>query len=161
MEDVRISRMQLSDLDEVMEIEKVCYPTPWSRRAFVGELTENVYAHYIVAQAGDELIGYAGMWVILEEAHVTNVSVHPKHRRMGLGKRLLYELIERARNLGAARMTLEVRPSNHVARTLYSQTGFVECGRRKGYYTDTQEDAIIMWKYDLNDLSPVLDSPHL
>lgn len=153
MEKVRISRMQLSDLDEVMEIEKVCYPTPWSRRAFVGELTENVYAHYIVAHLETTLIGYAGMWVILEEAHVTNVSVHPEYRRIGLGKKLLHELIERARELGAARMTLEVRPSNHVARNLYCQTGFIERGLRKGYYTDTQEDAIIMWKYDLTDVA--------
>ncbi len=152
--------MQLSDLDDVMEIEKVCYPTPWSRRAFVGELTENVYAYYLVAHAGTQLLGYAGMWVILDEAHVTNVSVHPEWRRMGLGRRLVHELIVRAHDLGATRMTLEVRPSNDGARKLYAQAGFVERGLRKGYYADTHEDAIIMWKYDLSDITAQHDSHH-
>jgi len=148
-ETVRISDMRLSDIDEVLEIEKLCFPTPWTRRAFVSELNENVYAHYIVARSNGRLAGYAGMWVILEEAHITNIAVHPAYRRQGLGWLLLHELMERARVRHATAMTLEVRTSNLVAQTMYTRAGFQVRGLRKGYYTDTKEDAIVMWKDDL------------
>ncbi|HAI21247.1 MAG TPA: ribosomal-protein-alanine N-acetyltransferase [Clostridiales bacterium UBA8153] len=141
--------MRLSDIDEVLEIEKLCFPTPWTRRAFVSELNENVYAHYIVARSNGRLAGYAGMWVILEEAHITNIAVHPAYRRQGLGWLLLHELMERARVRHATAMTLEVRTSNLVAQTMYTRAGFQVRGLRKGYYTDTKEDAIVMWKDDL------------
>jgi len=141
--------MRLSDIDEVLEIEKLCFPTPWTRRAFVSELNENVYAHYIVARSNGRLAGYAGMWVILEEAHITNIAVHPAYRRQGLGRLLLHELMERARVRHATAMTLEVRTSNLVAQTMYTRAGFQVRGLRKGYYTDTKEDAIVMWKDDL------------
>jgi ribosomal-protein-alanine N-acetyltransferase len=149
---VCISDMRLSDLDEVLETEKLCFPTPWTRRAFVSELSENVYAHYIVARSHGQLVGYAGMWVILEEAHVTNIAVHPAHRRQGLGWLLLHELMERARIRHATAMTLEVRTSNLAAQEMYTRAGFQVRGLRKGYYTDTREDAIVMWK---DDLEPV------
>lgn len=148
-ETVQISDMRLSDIDEVLEIEKLCFPTPWTRRAFVSELNENVYAHYIVARSNGRLAGYAGMWVILEEAHITNIAVHPAYRRQGLGWLLLHELMERARVRHATAMTLEVRTSNLVAQTMYTRAGFQVRGLRKGYYTDTKEDAIVMWKDDL------------
>ncbi|HHY94187.1 MAG TPA: ribosomal protein S18-alanine N-acetyltransferase [Firmicutes bacterium] len=143
--------MTLADLDGVMAVEEVSYPTPWSRRAFIGELTENVHAHYIVARNGWQVVGYAGMWVILDEAHVTNIAVHPDWRRCGLGERLLRELIARARARGATRVTLEVRKSNFPAQHLYTKMGFVPRGIRRGYYSDTHEDAIIMWLDDLGD----------
>ncbi|MEW6522335.1 MAG: ribosomal protein S18-alanine N-acetyltransferase [Bacillota bacterium] len=145
--------MRLSDIDEVLETEKLCFPTPWSRRAFVSELTENIYAHYIVARVNGQLVGYAGMWVILEEAHITNIAVHPDHRRQGLGWRLLHELMERARERSATNMTLEVRKSNLGAQAMYARAGFYVRGLRKGYYTDTKEDAIIMWKDDLDPVN--------
>jgi len=146
---VYIDQMTLADLDGVMAVEEISYLTPWSRRAFVSELTENIHAHYIVARLGREVVGYAGMWVILDEAHVTNIAVHPDWRRRGLGERLLRELISRARARGATRVTLEVRKSNMVAQRLYTRLGFVPRGIRKGYYSDTGEDAIIMWLEDL------------
>jgi ribosomal-protein-alanine N-acetyltransferase len=149
MREWQVSRMLLGDVDQVLEIEKLCFPTPWSRRAFVSELTENVYAHYIVARRDGAIRGYAGMWVILDEAHVTNIAVHPDERRRGLGWILLHELMGRALALGATRMTLEVRKSNVAAQELYTRAGFNARGLRKGYYTDTREDAIIMWKEDL------------
>lgn len=146
---IEVSEMQLADLDAVLEIEVHSFPTPWSRRAFWSELTQNIYAHYIVARLDGVIVGYGGMWVILDEAHVTNIAVHPEYRRLGIGKRVLVDLMERARSRSATRMTLEVRKSNSAAQSLYEQMGFVAKGIRKGYYSDLKEDAIIMWKDDL------------
>ncbi|MGE5484101.1 MAG: ribosomal protein S18-alanine N-acetyltransferase [Ignavibacteriales bacterium] len=141
--------MTLGDLDAVQEVEQQSFPTPWSRKAFWCELTQNIYAHYIVVRVGGVVAGYGGMWVILDEAHVTNIAVDPAYRGHGLGRRIMLELMERARSRGATRMTLEVRKSNEVARRLYEKLGFVAKGIRRGYYADLKEDAIIMWKNDL------------
>jgi ribosomal-protein-alanine N-acetyltransferase len=92
-----------------------------------------------------QVAGYCGFWLILDEAHITNIAVHPEFRGKGYGKRLLQYVMERARRLGALKMTLEVRVSNHVAQSLYEKMGFVRSGVRKGYYTDNKEDALIMW----------------
>lgn len=150
--EVTFAEMTCEHLDEVLAIEQASFSTPWSRYAFTYELLENEFAHYIVALAGGKVVGYAGMWIILDEAHVTNVAVHPAYRRRRIGKRLMQELMRRAALLGARRMTLEVRTSNRAARRLYAALGFVERGRRRGYYTDTKEDAVIMWKDSLVDL---------
>ncbi|MBX5465755.1 MAG: ribosomal protein S18-alanine N-acetyltransferase [Clostridia bacterium] len=141
--------MRLEDLPEVLAIERVSFPTPWSRQSFINELTDNGYAHYVVALRDGRVVGYSGMWLILDEAHITNIAVHPELRGRGAGDLLLSEMERRARERGINRMTLEVRPSNAPARRLYLRHGFVERGIRKGYYADTQEDAIIMWKEDL------------
>ncbi|MEW6398864.1 MAG: ribosomal protein S18-alanine N-acetyltransferase [Bacillota bacterium] len=154
VDQVYIDQMTLADLDGVLAVEELSYRTPWSRRAFLSELTENIHAQYIVARLGQEVVGYAGMWVILDEGHVTNIAVHPDWRRRGLGERLLRELISRARARGATRMTLEVRKSNLAAQRLYTGLGFAPRGIRKGYYSDTGEDAIIMWLEDLWDEKP-------
>jgi ribosomal-protein-alanine N-acetyltransferase len=151
---IRIEPMTLKDLDRVLEIESRSYPTPWSRRAFVSEVTDNSYAYYYVARKGDLIVGYVGMWVILEEAHITNIAVDPDYRRLGLGRLMLETMFDRAREHGATRMTLEVRVSNITAQSLYKKLGFTERGIRKGYYTDIQEDAIIMWKDDLGSQKP-------
>lgn len=137
--------MTFEHLEEVLAIEQTSFPTPWSRYAFSYELLENEFACYIVALRGSRVVGYGGMWLILDEAHVTNVAVHPAWRGQRVGRKLMKELIRRAALLGAVRMTLEVRASNRVARHLYQSLGFVERGRRRGYYTDTREDALIMW----------------
>ena len=129
----------------VLQIEQISFPTPWSQQAFTYEITSNHFAHYLVALRGDEVAGYAGMWMVLDEAHITNVAVHPGHRGKKLGQVLMAEMMRRAVLRGAVRMTLEVRPSNTVARELYKKLGFKEKGLRKRYYTDTNEDAIIMW----------------
>ncbi len=141
--------MMLKDLDSVLDIEALSFPTPWSRRSFTTELTENVYAHYIVVEYESRVIGYSGMWVILDEAHITNIAVHPEFRRRGLGEKIMREMMERAKSRGATRMTLEVRVSNSAAQDLYRKLGFVARGIRKGYYSDTNEDAIVMWLDDL------------
>ncbi|HEY8450428.1 MAG TPA: ribosomal protein S18-alanine N-acetyltransferase, partial [Bacillota bacterium] len=128
------------------------FPTPWSERAFRGELTANHYAHYFVAEVDGAVAGYAGLWIILDEAHVTNIAVHPDFRRRGVAQKLLETLFQRAAQRGCDRMTLEVRKSNIAAQTLYRRFGFEAKGIRRGYYTDTNEDAIVMWKYGLKRL---------
>jgi ribosomal-protein-alanine N-acetyltransferase len=99
-----------------------------------------------VAELDGEIIGYAGVWIILDEGHVTNIAVHPKYQRRGIGRQLMEAITAFAAGRGAVRMTLEVRVSNFVAQDLYKQLGYEICGVRKGYYQDTKEDAYIMWK---------------
>lgn len=147
VEEITLTPMTLQDLEAVHAVERTSFMTPWSMRAFVSELTENAYADYIVARTGDgAVVGYAGQWIVLDEAHVTNIAVHQSHRGRGIGERLLLELMSRGSARGARRMTLEVRRSNLPAQQLYLKLGFVARGVRKGYYTDTREDAIVMWR---------------
>lgn len=140
-----IRPMELADVDAVVAVEQVSFITPWSRDAFVAETDDNDLAVYLVLEADGRVIGYVGMWVIMDEAHVTNVAVLPAFRGQGHGERLMRALIDKARGRGARRMTLEVRPSNAAALGLYGKLGFVPYGLRPRYYTDTQEDAVIMW----------------
>ncbi|TEB07458.1 Aminoglycoside N(6')-acetyltransferase type 1 [Pelotomaculum schinkii] len=142
--------MRLEHLNQVLDIEEVSYPAPWSYYAFAYELLQNNLAHYIVALSGHKVVGYSGMWLILDEAHITNVAVHPDYRQRNIGKSLMLEMIRLAVEKGSTGMTLEVRPTNTAARRLYEALGFVEKGRRKKYYTDNNEDAIIMWKSNLS-----------
>lgn len=147
MQKIKFERMSIEQLDKVIAIEKASFSTPWTKNAFNYELQFNDCAHYIVVNYKNiSLAGYAGMWVILDEAHITNLAVHKEYRGCGLGMALMYEMIRRSILLGAERMTLEVRPSNCHALSLYKRLGFNEKGIRKKYYTDNQEDAIIMWK---------------
>ncbi len=141
---VQVVRMTLSDLPEVLEVEHLSYPTPWSRRAFVSELSENAYAHYLAAKSNGRLIGYVGMWLVLDEAHITNVAVHPSFRSQGVGRLLMETAIHLTEEHGCRSITLEVRRSNLVAQSLYRSLGFQMTGLRKGYYTDNGEDALIM-----------------
>lgn len=142
---MRCRRMRLGDLDEVMRIEEASYQSPWSRGAFVREVQDNTTADYIVAEVpGYGIVGYCGMWLLLDEAHITNVAVHPDCRRRGVATELLRVAARRAVARGAVALTLEVRPSNDGARRLYARLGFVARGRRRHYYSDTGEDAIIM-----------------
>jgi ribosomal-protein-alanine N-acetyltransferase len=138
--------MNSGDLDRVVAIETLSFPTPWSRNAFESEL-DNDFALYLVAETDGLVIGYAGMWVIMDEGHITNVAVHPEHRGCRTAKSLLLKLIGWGVLRGVRRVTLEVRPSNRAALNLYYRMGFVPAGRRKGYYSDTGEDAVIMWHY--------------
>ncbi|MFZ5897903.1 MAG: ribosomal protein S18-alanine N-acetyltransferase [Bacillota bacterium] len=146
---VTFEPMQLRHLDAIEEIEKRSFPTPWPRQTFEFEILYNDLAEYVVAVCEGKVIGYGGAWMVLDEAHVTNIAVHPDYRGIKIGKALMLELMRRAVARGAKCMTLEVRPSNTVARKLYAGLGFVEAGVRKGYYQDNNEDAIIMWKHGL------------
>lgn len=138
-------RMRLDDIDQICAIEKEAFTTPWSAGAFYNELTNNHFAHYMIMEAGLTIAGYAGMWLIMDEAHITNIAVRKEFRGQKLGERLVGELMKTASFMGAARITLEVRVTNEIAQNLYRKMGFEKAGVRKGYYTDNQEDALIMW----------------
>ncbi|MFA9558497.1 ribosomal protein S18-alanine N-acetyltransferase [Evansella sp. AB-rgal1] len=143
--DVQIRLMQIDDLDQIMEVELDAFTSPWSRGAFINELTSNQFAYYIVAVIDNRIVGYSGVWVIVDEAHITNIAVHSSCRRKGIGEILLKGSLELSKTLGAKKATLEVRVSNDPAKRLYMKHGFENGGIRKNYYTDNQEDAQIMW----------------
>jgi [ribosomal protein S18]-alanine N-acetyltransferase len=137
--------MEEKDLDQVMQIELESFTLPWSREAYYNELTKNQFAVYIVLEDHENVIGYCGMWLIIDEAHITNIAVHPDYRGKKLGEALLRKVMEVAREHGAKTMTLEVRVTNNIAQSLYRKLGFQNGGIRKNYYTDNQEDALVMW----------------
>ncbi|RXJ01328.1 ribosomal-protein-alanine N-acetyltransferase [Anaerobacillus alkaliphilus] len=141
----KIRYMVKEDIDDVLVVEEKSFATPWSRTAFLNEILHNQFAHYLVIENEGEIIGYCGVWIIVDEAHITNIAIHPNFRGFKLGEQLLVHAIELARTLGGTKMTLEVRVSNHVAQRLYSKLGFKPGGIRKQYYTDNQEDALVMW----------------
>jgi len=145
MEELIVKRMTLQDIRGVWDIEQLSFVTPWSLEALEKEL-DNERALYLVAELAGKVIGYVGCWVILEEAHITNVAVHPDYRQKKIATLLLIALEEELRELGVESLTLEVRVSNQVAQSLYAQRGFRPLGLRKKYYTDNDEDALIMWK---------------
>lgn len=143
--DVHFRRMTLRDLDDVMFVEQRAFAAPWSRQAFLSEMVDNQFARYFVAEYQQRVIAYAGIWLIVDEGHVTNIAVDPDHRGRHLGESLLTMLLSVCAANHIHRITLEVRVSNVVAQRLYEKFGFVNVGVRKGYYTDNREDAIIMW----------------
>ena len=157
---VTIGPMTLTDVEAAHEIERLSFATPWPAYAFEQELRGNRLAHYIVARAEDRLVAFAGIWMMVDDAHVTTISVHPEWRRRGIGRRLLFGLAELAVRVGARRLTLEVRPSNVAALALYGEFGFAVAGRRPGYYSDDGEDALVMTTPDLDEpaMREILDS---
>jgi ribosomal-protein-alanine N-acetyltransferase len=145
MDGPQFRSMRLADIPVIFEIEQEAFPTPWSEGAFHNELTNNHFAHYLVMELDGEIVGYAGMWLIMDEAHITNIAVRNGYRGRKLGERLLTQMQATAVFLGAERMTLEVRVTNYVAQRLYAKLGFIPAGLRRNYYTDNGEDAMIMW----------------
>ncbi len=136
--------MTLEDVDDVQEIEKGCFSIPWSRDAFEKEVTENKCARYLVAELSGRVVAYAGMWLVIDEAHITNIAVLPGHRGKGYGELITRSLMQLAADVGMRWMTLEVRRSNSAAQELYHKVGFFDVGYRKRYYDDNREDALIM-----------------
>lgn len=141
---LRIETMRLEDVPAVHRIESASFPTPWPDYAFKQEIQSNRLAHYLVVKSGDETIGYGGMWLMVDEAHITTFAVLPEWRRRGIGARLMLALMQVARELNARIVTLEVRLSNRPARGLYGRFGFRPVGIRPRYYSDNNEDALIM-----------------
>jgi ribosomal-protein-alanine N-acetyltransferase len=148
---LRVEPMRLDDIPAVHAIESASFPTPWPPYAFRGELETNRMAHYLVVRVGERVIAYAGIWLMVDEAHVTTFAVLPVYRRRGIGARLLSEVIELAATLGASVVTLEVRLGNAAARRLYQRFGFRPVGVRPRYYSDNGEDALIMTTDRLDD----------
>ena len=140
-----IRRMTVTDVDTVHAIEAATFATPWSRQSFYEEMTRNACARYLVAVLPDgDIVGFAGVWVVLDEGHITNIAVRADHRGQGIGRALTAALMQYAANLGVVYMTLEVRRSNLVAQHVYLSHGFIQVGVRKKYYEDNGEDALFM-----------------
>ena len=148
---VVVDAMRLDDVPAVHRIEQLSFTTPWPAHAFEQELRGNRLARYVVARAGDAVVGFAGVWLMVDDAHVTTFGVHPDWRRQGIGRQLLLNLVELSLALGARRMTLEVRVGNTAAQALYRAFGFEIAGRRPRYYSDDGEDALVMTTPDLDD----------
>lgn len=144
MTEIAFRKMTEEDLLGVMALENLSFRSPWCMQSFVEELN-NPVAYYLLAIDGETVVGYAGVWVIFDEAHITNVAILPAYQRQGLGACMMYKIMCKAKEKGACSMTLEVRPSNTAALALYQKLGFYSAGVRKNYYKDTQEDAMIMW----------------
>lgn len=136
--------MTRDDADSIAELEAKCFAMPWSREDFWRE-TKNELATYIVGELDGKIIAYAGAWVSFDQAEVMHVAVEPELRGQGVGTILFGELIKAVKSRGAKSITLEVRPSNTAAVKLYENFGLKGVGRRKGYYLDNGEDALIMW----------------
>jgi ribosomal-protein-alanine N-acetyltransferase len=136
--------MNEEDIDGLLDISALSFSVSWSKDSYIQELT-NPVAKYFVAKVDNKVIGFAGTWIVLDEAHITNIAVHPDHRNNGIASKLLKELINYCKNNGCVAYTLEVRSSNKAAIGLYEKYNFKEAGIRKGYYEDNKEDAVLMW----------------
>lgn len=143
---MKIREMTINDITQVLEIESLCFPVPWSKEAFEMEIEKNKFARYMVLELDNRVIGYGGMWMIIDECHITNIALHPDYRGRGYGNKMVEALINKAFEEGISRMTLEVRKSNLVAQRLYEKYGFISRGIRPKYYQDNDEDALIMWR---------------
>ena len=158
--DVVIRRMTLEDLPVVMHIDGLSLPTPWSERNFRYELIENPASQLLVAEASGkdaQVLGFIGFWMLVDEAHISTIAVHPDHRRRGIGELLLRGAMQMAIALGANLITLEVRQSNVGAINLYAKQGFQVVGRRREYYRDNHEDAILMTLTNLREKTTAMD----
>ena len=176
-----VDRMRLEDIEQVVAIDRVAFPTPWSANAYRHEIVHNEAAHYFVAllrkspspappvvpsqgwrawltrrlrsaRSPRYVVGYSGFWLMVDEAHISTIAVRPDFRRRGIGELLMLTMLEEAIRLQAVTATLEVRVSNVAAQQLYRKYGFDIVGRRRGYYSDNREDALIMTVYGI--LSP-------
>ena len=142
-----IRQAQPSDLDALVEIERLSFATPWTPESLSAELNGESRSVVLVAEmAGRGVIGYIGCWFVLDDGQINNIAVHPDCRHTGVGSALLSALLKFGLEKGIARYTLEVRPSNVEARRLYERFGFSAVGQRKNYYEDNSENAIIMLK---------------
>lgn len=139
-----IRSMTMDDVDAVYIVEEDCFIDPWSKDSIKKELKNNL-ARYLVAQLDDKIVGYVGVWFVVDEGHITNVAVHSDYRGKKIGDKLVKEMVELCKENNIVAMTLEVRSSNTVAQNLYRKYGFKMGGIRKEYYSDNKEDAIIMW----------------
>ncbi len=138
--------MKPGDIDGIASVEAISFTNPWSKQMFLDEL-KNPLALYYVAVCGEKIVAYAGLWIIADEGHITNIAVDPSWRRQQIASAMMRKLLEAADERGLRALTLEVRAGNQPAISLYRKFGFQVEGRRKAYYSDNQEDALIMWHY--------------
>jgi ribosomal-protein-alanine N-acetyltransferase len=143
--EIVIRSMTLEDIPAIVAIEEASFPTPWSAESFTSELKDNYLARYYCLELKGNVIGYMGLWIIMGEAHITNIAIWPGCRGQGWGGYLMRNIMQSMFRSGVLRLTLEVRVSNITAQNLYKGLGFRAAGLRKRYYSDNQEDAVIMW----------------
>ncbi|MBU3112973.1 ribosomal protein S18-alanine N-acetyltransferase [Clostridium lacusfryxellense] len=146
--DFKIYPMDASSIKSILNISELSFPISWSYESLQSEL-DNKFAKYVVLKSGNSIIGYGGMWIIIDEAHVTNVAVHPDVRGQGAGDMIVEALFRICRKHKVCGITLEVRSSNFIALNLYQKYGFQQEGLRRNYYEDNGEDAVIMWNRNL------------
>ncbi|MFN2529050.1 MAG: ribosomal protein S18-alanine N-acetyltransferase [Candidatus Baltobacteraceae bacterium] len=144
-----IEGMNDSHLTEVVRIETLSFPSTWPQNAFHNEIHENKLAHYFVGRVGNRVVAYGGIWVILEDSHITTIAVHPDLRGKKYGEIMLLHLLDQTIDRGASWITLEVRESNVAAQSLYRKYGFTVVSTRRGYYSDNNENALVMWAGNL------------
>lgn len=144
-----VRQMTADDLRDVVDLEERHQPTPWSMQVFATELDTPGRRYLVVEEEG--VVGFGGVMVIGDEAHITNLLIDPQWRRLGLGRRLCVDLVDWAVSHGARHLTLEVRSRNREARSLYARLGMAPVGVRPRYYGD--DDAVIMWAHDIDDQS--------
>jgi ribosomal-protein-alanine N-acetyltransferase len=147
---VHVVPMRRRHLRSVLQIEAQVYPRPWTLGLFLSELNLHAARSYFVARAEGRVVGYGGLMLSLEDAHITTLAVDPAWQRQKLGQRLMVVLAHEAVRRGAKNMTLEVRVSNEPAKALYRRFGLAPAGIRKGYYVESGEDAIVMWAHDID-----------
>jgi ribosomal-protein-alanine N-acetyltransferase len=147
--EVHLVPMRRRHLRSVLKIEAQVYPRPWSLPLFMSELNLRNSRAYYVARVGGNVVGYAGLMLLGEDAHVTTIAVDPAWHRHKIGSRLLLNLARESAARGAAHLTLEVRVSNSAAQAMYRKFGFRPAGVRKNYYIETNEDALVMWADDI------------
>lgn len=143
---MKIEKMQISHIGRVSEIEKMCFSHPWSRQSLESELTNDTSV-FFAATENDDVIGYIGASVVLDEGYIFNIAVDENHRCKGVGSALVDSLVTYGKKNNLSFLTLEVRQSNISAMSLYSKFGFIKVGERKDYYSQPKENAILMTKY--------------
>lgn len=149
---INLCSMNESHIDGVLEISNLSFHMPWSRESIENELKNNL-AHYVIAQdENGKVIGYGGIWIVVDEGDITNIAVHPDYRGQHIGSMILKEMIRVCAHKNVTAMTLEVRKSNIAAQNLYKKFGFIAEAVRPKYYEDNDEDAILMWKRDIQSI---------
>jgi len=150
---LRFEELREDRIPAILDIEKEVNSAPWSEKSFRNEL-DHKGGIFIVALADGKVAGYGGVWMVVDEAHITTIAVAPESQREGIGTRLVIDLLVRAKEAGMTCATLEVRAGNVPAISLYEKLGFKNTATRKAYYPDNKENAIVMWLYNLTDWEP-------
>lgn len=145
MQNLIIREMKIEDIESVYDVEKNTFKKPWSKGSFYQEL-ENKNAYYLVLEFEKEIIGYLGIWIVLDESHITNIAIKKEYQGRGFSKKLIEQLIKELKTRRVRTITLEVRKSNLIAQKLYKAFDFKVIGVRANYYTDNNEDAYLMKK---------------
>lgn len=143
---IKIILLTEEHIDELVELEKSCFSSPWTKQMFLGDIQSQQTCYFGAFDENGNLVGYAGMWLSVDEGQITNVAVHPDYRRKGIAHSLVINLVQVCKRKGLASITLEVRESNINAISLYRKLGFLDVGLRKNYYKNPGENALLMTK---------------